>query len=233
MLSGTNSSLEPGLYVAALPIGNAEDITQRARNILSLVDVIAAEDTRKFKTWINFCGLKINAKIITYHSYNEIKSAEGIVKLIKEDKSVALVSDAGTPRISDPGYNIVRKCHENGILVVSIPGASSVTAFLSVSPLPVSPFLFLGFITPKEKKRLNFLNSFSNYHGAVVFFESVHRIKKLLASILEAWGNLEVFIGREITKKNEEFFWGYLDKAILWAENKKGEFIIQANKRKC
>ncbi|MDH5720261.1 MAG: 16S rRNA (cytidine(1402)-2'-O)-methyltransferase [Spirochaetia bacterium] len=232
MSENNNNQKKYSLYVVSLPIGNSEDITIRAKKILEESEIIAAEDTRKAKNWIGRVQIKTKARFIAYHSHNEENSAEGIMKLLLSKGSVCLVSDAGTPRISDPGYALIRKCYENEIPVISIPGASSLTSALSVSPLPVSPLLFLGFITPKEKKRLNFLEGFRDYDGTVVFFETVHRIQKLTGAIINAWGNLEVFIIREITKVNEEYFWGTLDDSLLWLDKKKGEFIIIVNKRK-
>jgi len=224
------------LYSVAIPIGNAEDITYRAADILNNVDIIACESINKVKSVVYRSGLHPKARFLRHHSINESDSAQGITQLLQEGKSVALVTDAGTPRISDPGYHLLKSAWENkdkneGVDVVPIPGVSSLTTLISVCPLPIEPFLFLGFITPKEKKRENLLEKYNDFQGSVIFLESVHRIKKLLTALLKVWNNHDIFIGRELTKIHEEFFLGTLEESIQWIEKKKGEFVFLLDKR--
>lgn len=222
---------ENELFIVALPIGNANDISQRAREVLSHVDIVAAEDTRKAKDWFQRCGIKAQAKILSMHSHNEKASSEGIVSLLQNGKSVALVSDAGTPRISDPGFSLIKAAHEHKIPVKPIPGPSAITALVSIVPLKTEPLLFLGFLSPKTGTRANQLKKYIDFRGAVVFYESVHRIEKLLAAVLENWGNYKLFIGREMTKIHEEYFLGDIKQALVWVRGKKGEFTILVEKK--
>ena len=218
------------LFCVALPIGNSKDLSERAREILASVDIIACEDTRKLKSFLARAALDSPARFLAYHSHNESASSRGIIDLLQQGQSAALVTDAGTPLISDPGISLVAACRRQNIPVTPVPGASALTALLSVSPLPVSPFLFLGFISPKKGRQQTLLTQYQEFQGAVVFFESVHRIGKLLRQIHSCWGEREIFIARELTKQYEEFFWGNLTDAIAWAENKRGEFCFIVRK---
>ena len=226
------SNLPGILYVVSLPIGNASDITTRAREVLSGVNIIAAEDTRKAREWFQRTGIRTEARILASHSHNENNSAKGLLPLLHNGENIALVSDAGTPRISDPGYTLVKTAHAEGIVVIPIPGACALTTLVSVSPLPVEPLLFLGFISPKSGTRLNTLARYNDFEGSVVLYESVHRIEKLLAALKTSWGNCEVFIGREMTKTHEEYFFGNLETALSWVPGKKGEFAICVFKKR-
>jgi len=215
------------LYCVALPIGNAEDITLRAIRLLKEVDVIACEDTGKLKSTLIRCGIETKARFLAYYSYNEQRSAPGIMKLIDEGKSVALVTDAGTPRVSDPGFQLIKMAYENGVLVEPVPGPAALTAAMSIAPIPLDPLVFFGFITPKKGKRVNFLERYKEIEATFCFYESVHRIDKLLEAILEVWGDLEVFIIRELTKQHQNRFWGKLSESLSWlAREKKGEFVV-------
>lgn len=218
------------LYSVAMPLGNSDDITLRAVKILESVDIIAAEDTRKFRDWAARVPLRPAGRVFAHHSKNESRSAGEIIRLIKEGSSAALVTDAGTPRLSDPGFRLIREAHEEGIQVVPVPGPSALTALVSIAPVQVDPLLFLGFLTPKKQRRLNILGSYADYKGSVLFYESVHRIEALLYDIHEAWGEVEIFIGRELTKQFEEYYWGTTAKAIDWVQAKKGEFCLIAVK---
>ena len=232
-MSVKNPAINPDsgtLYSIAVPIGNIDDITLRAEKILATVDVIACEHTKKFLDLANRASLKTGAKVLAYHSYNEAESAKGLVKLLEEGKNLALVSDAGTPRISDPGFHLFRLAHEKNIKVVPVPGVSALTAIASVAPIPLEPLLFLGFITPKPGKRANLLKKYLDFQGTICFYESVHRVEKLVASFLEVWGNKEIFIARELTKQYEEFFWGTVEEALDWIKGKKGEFVLLVRK---
>jgi len=219
------------LYIVAVPIGNAMDISFRAIEIFRTVDIIACENTRKFLDLKMRAGFETSATLMAYYSYNETHSSDGLIKQLNEGKNIAMVSDAGTPRISDPGYHIVRKAHEQKIAIKAIPGPSSLTAAMSIAPIPLEPLLFLGFISPKSGRRDKLLRQYQDFSGTVCFFESVHRIIKLLAAILQIWGNTEIFIIRELTKQHEDMYWGNLEEAIGWAGKKKGEFIFFVYKK--
>lgn len=214
------------LYSVALPIGNFLDITLRSKEILATVDFIAAEDTRKVKDWLKRCNITTKARILAYHSQNEEASARGILELLKQGKSVALVADAGTPRICDPGYWLLRYSWESKITVKPVPGASALTSILSVAPIPTLPLLFLGFLSPNPSKRRRELEKYRDFQGTIALYESRHRLISLLVQILEIWPQNTIFIGRELTKEHEEFFWGPIEKSLLWARDKKGEFVI-------
>ncbi len=219
------------LYSVAIPIGNPGDITRRAVEILSAVDIIACESTAKLKDMLRRCEISTEARFLAYHSHNEKISARGLIEQMESGKSVALVVSAGTPRVSDPGYHIVRAAHESQIAVRAVPGPAALTAAMSIAPLPVDLFLFLGFISPKPGRRDNILQKYNDFQGTVGFYESVHRIDKLLNALLKNWGDAEVFIVRELTKQHENIYWGALSDSLKWLENnKKGEFIVFVNK---
>lgn len=219
------------LFCVAMPIGNVEDLSVRARFVLTKVEVIAAEDTRKLYDWLKRAGIETQAKIIAYHSQNEKDSAKGIIKLLQEQKNVALVSDAGSPRLSDPGYQLLHLAHQEKLTVIPVAGPSALTALLSIAPLPVEPLLFLGFLSPKSGRRKNTLLKYANFEGTIAVYESVHRIASLMKDIVDVYQNPQVFIGRELTKQYEETFWGTAQEALVWLQNKKGEFsfLIKQN----
>lgn len=214
------------LFCVAMPIGNVEDLSAHARLVLHKVEVIAAEDTRKLRDWLRRAGIETKARIISYHSQNEKDSAQGIVKLLKEKKDIALVSDAGSPRISDPGYQLLHLAHQENIVVTPVAGPSALTALLSIAPLPIEPLLFLGFLSPKSGRRKNHLLKYAHFEGTIALYESVHRIVGLMKDIAEVYQNPQIFIGRELTKQHEETFWGTAQEALLWLEHKKGEFCF-------
>jgi 16S rRNA (cytidine1402-2'-O)-methyltransferase len=219
------------LYIVAVPIGNSKDITYHAVEIFGQVDIIACEHTGKFLDLKRRVGFETRAALMAYYSYNEAHSSDGLIKQLNEGKNIAMVTDAGTPRISDPGYHIVRKAHEAGIQVKAVPGASAVAAGMSIAPIPLEPLLYLGFISPKPGRRDKTLALYEDFKGTVCFYESVHRLIKLLTAVHNLWGNAETFIVRELTKQHEETFWGPLEKAIEWAEKKRGEFIVYIHKK--
>ena len=194
------------LYVVGSPIGNLGDLSFRAVNILSSVDLIAAEDTR-----VTFNLLKkysINKKCISYHDKNENIKYKKLITLLIDGNNIALISDAGTPCLSDPGYKLVNAARKNNIEVISIPGASSITAALSISGLPSDHFYFEGFL-PKKKGRKTRLEILSLLECSIIIFESPNRIVKTLMEIYECFGNRVVSICREITKLYEENYFGY------------------------
>jgi 16S rRNA (cytidine1402-2'-O)-methyltransferase len=191
------------LYVVATPIGNLEDLTARARQTLATVDLVAAEDTRHTRGLLSHIGAK--PALIALHEHNEEQAARKVMEALNNGNSVALVSDAGTPLVSDPGYRLVRAAHEEAIPVVPIPGASAVTAALSVAGLPTDRFCFEGFAPPKAAARRKWLEALANESRTIVIYESVHRIDDCLADLVAVFGaEREAFIGRELTKIHEQ-----------------------------
>ena len=193
------------LYIVATPIGNLGDITLRALETLKAVDLIACEDTRvTFKLLARY---EIKKELISYHQHSGKFKVDKLLSLLKDGKSVALVSDAGTPGMSDPGKELVRSALNSDIEVVPIPGTSTLATFLSVSAFNLHEFLFIGFM-PHKKGRQTKLKQIAMENRPVILFESVYRIKKLLSEILEFCGDREVEIGRELTKKFETIYRG-------------------------
>lgn len=191
------------LYVVATPIGNLEDLTPRARQTLAVVDLVAAEDTRHTRGLLFSIGAK--PKLMALHDHNEIKASDRVIAALDDGRDVALVSDAGTPLVSDPGYRLVQSARRRGFRVVPIPGASAVTAALSVAGLPTDRFCFEGFVPAKPAARRKWLDALSGEHRSLVMFESVHRINESLADMVEIFGGERAaFIGRELTKVHEQ-----------------------------
>lgn len=238
------------LYLVSTPIGNLEDITQRAQRILSEVDIIACEDTRKTglllkrlkevqpptrsdlppgQTWLG------SQKLISYYEENELQRIPEIIQLLTEGKNVALVSNAGTPTISDPGFKLVRECVNQEITVEAIPGASAVLAALVSSGLPTDKFLFLGYLPKKQGKKGKLLESlkatqqFSNL--TIIFYESPYRLLKTLSDLKEVFGDIPIVICRELTKIHEEVRRETVSEAIAHFEKTKpvGEFTLLFN----
>jgi len=220
----------PKLFVVALPIGNVDDISSRAKRVLAEVDVIACEDTRKLKQTLSRIGVVSPARFLVYNKDNEKNSAKGLLDLLAQAKQIALVSDAGTPKISDPGHSLVEACWNENIEVEAIPGASALTAVMSICPFAGTPLLFLGFLPPKTGKREKVLHNYAGFKGAVLLFESVHRIEKTLAGIHKVWGNPLVFIARELSKTHQEHFLGTVSDALQGVPGKRGEFTIVVQK---
>ena len=214
------------LYVVSTPIGNLEDITLRALNILKNVEIIACEDTRHSLKLLNHYEIKKH--LISYHSYNEKNSASGIIKLLSEGKSLALISDGGTPCISDPGYILVKECLEAGFEVVSIPGASSFLALLTSSGFRTDSFYFHGFLSPKEGRKKKELLKMKELETTHIIFESPYRLLKTLDAIGEILPDCRICVGKELTKINEKVITGNFDgiKKALQNEKIVGEFII-------
>jgi 16S rRNA (cytidine1402-2'-O)-methyltransferase len=217
----------PGtLYVVATPIGNLQDITLRAIETLKTVDLIAAEDTRHTKILLD--RYQITKPTTSYFEYNKIQKTEYLLRLLKEGKSIALVSDAGTPGISDPGYVIIRTCISEGIPVVPIPGPSGLITALTVSGKPTDKFTFEGFLSTKSAKRKTQLRKLKEEGRTAVLYESPHRIVKLLEDALEIYGDMEIVLAREMTKKFEEVRREKTSALIEHFRNTapKGEFIV-------
>ncbi len=205
----TSPSLNPTkgmLYIVSTPIGNREDITLRALRILKEVDLIAAEDTRHTSLLLKHFG--IHTPLTSYFEGNEFRKKEFILSKLKQDHRVALVSDAGTPGISDPGFRLIQIAIENQIPIVSIPGASAVIAALSVSGLPTDAFLFKGFLPHKSKKRRDWLKQLEGVRETLIFYESPHRLSETLDDIFEILGDREMVLTRELTKIYEEVLRG-------------------------
>lgn len=214
------------LYVVATPIGNLGDMTRRAIDVLSDVDVIASEDTRVTRRLLSH--FDIENRCVSYHDNNEQYRSEELVRSLIDGNSVALVSDAGTPCISDPGYRVVNLAKQSGIEVVSVPGPSAVTAALSISGLPTDHFFFEGFL-PKKKGRQTRFQFLSSLEASIVVYESPMRIIKTLNDISTFMGDTRIVsVCREITKKFEEAFMGTIGDAIAYfsQKNPKGEFVI-------
>ena len=193
------------LYLVSTPIGNLEDITLRAKRILGEVDIIACEDTRK--TGVLLVKLNIPRKrLLSYYEENELRRIPEIVRLLKEGKNVALVSNAGTPTISDPGFKLVRECLIQGIKVEAIPGPSAILTALVSSGLPTDKFLFLGYLPKKQGKRKKLLENckLSAVHYTLIFYESPHRLIETLKDLQEIFGDIEIVLCRELTKIYEE-----------------------------
>jgi len=214
------------LFVVATPIGNLEDITYRAVRVLSEVDLIAAEDTRV--TGILLKHYTIKKPLTSYHKFNIKAKTDYLVGLLKEGKDIALVSDAGTPGISDPGEELVSAAIESNIEVVPVPGPSGIITALSVSGLPTKSFCFFGFLPKKPGKRKKLLESLKDREDTIIIYESPYRLEKCLSDIIQVIGNRELVIGRELTKKFEEFVRGKASEVLEHFKNKKakGEVII-------
>ncbi len=194
------------LYIVSTPIGNLEDITLRALRILKEVDLIAAEDTRHTGLLLKHFG--IQKPLTSYFEGNELKKREWILSRLKQGDRIALVSDAGTPGISDPGFRLIQIAIENQIPIVPIPGPSAVITALSVSGLPTDAFLFKGFLPHKSKKRKDLLKQLAETKETLIFYESPHRLTETLRDILDILGDREIVLTRELTKFYEEILRG-------------------------
>jgi len=197
----------PGiLFIVATPIGNLEDITSRALRILREADLIACEDTRQTRKLLDHAG--ISKPTVSYHDHNESERAAELIAKLEAGANIALVSDAGTPLISDPGYRLVAAAIDAGIQVVPIPGASAAVAALSASGLPPDSFRFCGFLPPKSSQRRKFLEDLAGETCTLIFYEAPHRVLDALADIEAVMGARRVVLAREITKIHEEFLRG-------------------------
>ncbi len=220
----------PTLYIVPTPIGNMEDITYRALNILKEVDVVFAEDTRVTNQLLNYFNIK--KPLISSHLYNENSNCNREIEYLKEGKNVAVVSDRGTPVISDPGYILVKEAIKKGYNVVCLPGATAVIPAVVMSGLGEGPFTFYGFLNSKETKRKKELEELKESPFTIVFYEAPHRITKTLNNIKSIFGNRKGAIAREISKRYEEVIRGTVEELIKSADNLKGEIvlIIEGNK---
>jgi 16S rRNA (cytidine1402-2'-O)-methyltransferase len=217
------------LYVVATPIGNLDDLTPRAQQTLAAVDLVAAEDTRHTRRLLISFGAK--PALLALHDHNEEQAVHGLIESLRDGKDVALVSDAGTPLVSDPGYRLVKAAHEHGISVVPIAGPSAVTAALSAAGLPTDRFCFEGFAPAKRAARRQWLEGLAAEERTIVLYESVHRIKDCLADLVDIFGaDRRAFIGRELTKMYEQCVQETLGRLQQLVEEgeivSKGEFAI-------
>lgn len=214
----------PSLYLITTPIGNMDDITYRAIKTMEEVDILLAEDTRVTKLLLNHFG--INNKLIANHKFNEENNVEQIISYLKKGMNVGLVSDRGTPIISDPGYEAAKKIIEEGFNVISIPGVTALIPALTSSGLIPQPFLFYGFLNSKDSKQKKELETLKNEKSTIIFYEAPHRITNTLNNILEVFGDRDCSISREITKKFEEIYRGKISEVLPLLENAKGEMVI-------
>ena len=220
----------PGiLYIVPTPIGNLEDITLRALRVLKEVELIAAEDTRHTQHLLAHFGIK--TALTSYHEHNERDKARTLVQRLKSGASIALVSDAGMPAISDPGYRIVVDAIQAGIQVVPLPGATALTTALCASGLPTDRFLFEGFLPAKAQERKAKLQSLRGAVATLVFYEAPHRLLDSLAEMLKIFGDREIAVARELTKVHEEFRRGKLSEVVsaLADGDIKGEIVIMVH----
>lgn len=228
MKSQKSSQYETGscLYLVATPIGNLEDMTVRALRILKEVDRIAAEDTRNTRKLCNY--FDITTPLTSYHDHNQEIGGEKLLSLLRDGKSVALVSDAGLPCISDPGTDIVEKALAEGFAVVPVPGANAALTALIASGLNPQPFYFFGFLNRNKKERRLQLESLAKREETQLFYEAPHRLKDTLKDMQLVLGNRRIVLARELTKKFEEFLRGTIEEAIIWSEGNeiRGEFVI-------
>ena len=220
--------LPPGiLYVVATPIGNRDDITLRALNILREVDLIAAEDTRKTRRFLELHALK--SSLISYHEHNEAERTAKLIAKLKKGLSIALVSNAGTPTVSDPGYRLITTALADNLNVIPIPGVSAVTTALSVAGLPTDSFVFMGFPAKKKSKRRQQLSDLASETRTLIFYESPRRILTLLGEINAAMGDRYLVLAREMTKRYEEFLRGRLSEIVRQLKGRsdiKGEITL-------
>jgi 16S rRNA (cytidine1402-2'-O)-methyltransferase len=227
-INKTGIVAKPGtLYVVATPIGHRDDITVRALNILSQVDQIAAEDTRKTRRFLERHGIK--ASLISYHEHNERERTPQIIDKLHNGRSIALVSNAGTPTVSDPGYRLITSAIQNSVNIVPVPGVSATTAALSVAGLSTDAFTFAGFLPKKKGKRLRLLAQLAQEPRTVILYESPKRILTLLDDIADTMGDRHGVMAREMTKRHEEFLRGRLSEIRMRLEARpevKGEITL-------
>src|SRR5688572_25843619 len=228
MSENTSLTPQPGhLYVVATPIGNLADLTDRARAILAGVDRVACEDTRTTGGLLTRLGLRKD--LVAYHEHNETEAAEKLADEIAAGRSIAGVSDAGTPALSNPGFRIVPACRRRGLAVVPVPGASALTAVLCASGLSTNRFLYVGFLTTKSAARISFFEKYRDFDYTLALYESCHRIDKSVDEIVSTLGDSRVIcVAKEVTKLHETFFVGPAAevRARLAKASLKGEFVL-------
>jgi 16S rRNA (cytidine1402-2'-O)-methyltransferase len=221
-----NEATKGILYLIPTPIGNLEDMSFRAIRLLKEADLIAAEDTRNTKKLCNY--FEIGTPVVSYHEHNKETSGDKLIQKVKEGLKIALVSDAGMPAISDPGYELVLAATREKVTVVPLPGANAALTALIASGLPCQPFYFFGFLNRNKKEKRTELEDLKWQSATLIFYESPHRLKETLAVMLDVLGNRNVAICRELTKKYEEFIRGTIEEVIAWAHQDeiRGEFCL-------
>lgn len=214
------------LYLCATPIGNLEDITYRVVRILSEVDLIAAEDTRNTIKLLNH--FQIKTKMTSYHEFNKVDKAKYLVERMQQGENIALVTDAGTPGISDPGEEIVRQCYEAGILVTSLPGACAAVTALSMSGLSTRRFVFEAFLPADKKERRQVLESLVNETRTIILYEAPHRLVRTLEELFAVLGERELSLCKELTKRHERAYRMRLSEAVSYFKDEapRGEFVV-------
>ncbi len=214
------------IYLVPTPIGNMSDVSDRMREVLESVDMVACEDTRHSGSFLK--KLEIKKRLISYHDFNESARALQLVEAVKNGESVAVITDGGTPGISDPAYRIVKVAIENGLTIIPIPGPTAFVPALTASGLPTDRFLFEGFLSNKSAARTTRLTQLVDFPHTIILYESPHRIEKTVADIFEVFGNRQICIAREITKKFEQFIRGSVSEVItiLGQKKLKGEIVI-------
>ncbi len=225
--AGSESGLDVGLYVVSTPIGNMGDITQRAIDVLAGVDMVACEDTRRTGLLLKRSG--VSTRMISYHEHNKLKRTPELLEMMRQGKRVALVSDAGTPGVSDPGFYLIRAAVERSVRVIPVPGASALLAALVVSGLPCDRFAFEGFLPKRAGRRRKRLQELAEEPRTMVFFEPARRIRRFLGELSELWGEERmVVIGRELTKMHEDVIRGRLGEVLerLQERELKGETVV-------
>lgn len=215
---------KPTLYLVPTPIGNLEDMTFRSIEVLKGVDVIFSEDTRVTLVLLNHFDIK--KKLISLHDHNEDMVKDKVLSYLKDNKNVAIVTDRGTPIVSDPGYKTVKYVSDNGYNVVGLPGACAFVPAFIVSGLPSEHFLFYGFLNSKDSKMREELNNLKNFENTIIFYEAPHRLIKCLQAILDVFGDRYVSISKEISKLHESVFRGNISDAIKNFDVVKGEYVI-------
>ena len=214
------------IYLVPTPIGNLGDITLRALEVLKSVDLIAAEDTRQSLKLLNHFNIK--KSLISYHKHNEQGKSEELIDRVRNGENIAVISDAGTPGISDPGSIVLKKCIENGIDVEVLPGATAFTTAIIYSGLDTSAFIFRGFLPRENKEKKEFVESLKDRRETIIFYESPYRVIDTLTFLKENFGNRNIAICRELTKLHEEIYRGSLEEAICYFNDNipKGEFVL-------
>lgn len=221
--------MKNGLYIIATPIGNLGDISARAVETLKEAPIIACEDTRVTKKLFSLLGVSLKKTFITLHDHNEDEQAQKLIDAVQNGRqAVALVSDAGSPLISDPGYKLIRRCREQGIYITVLPGACALICALQLSGLPTNKFMFAGFIPNKDKARIELFKSYAELDATVVYYETAQRILKTLAAVKDVFGGRELAVVREISKLYEECLNGTAEELTAYFKEKepKGEFVF-------
>jgi 16S rRNA (cytidine1402-2'-O)-methyltransferase len=219
------------LYLVGTPIGNREDLSSRASRILSESDVIACEDTRTSQAILQPLGIK--GKLFAYHEHNELQAAQTLADMVASGQKVALVTDAGMPAISDPGFRVVRECRRRGLKVIPIPGPTAVMTALAASGLPSDGFLFLGFLPAKTSARRKAFEDYKSFQYTLIFYESTYRIAAFMEDLIAVLGTERtVCIGRELTKFHETFYTGRAVDVLVALQkgSTKGEFVVMIAK---